>query len=59
MCIFKSLTGYTDYGCYVMKRDSANTHIRVNDHIVASSSVFVLHFHPQPAASIISFLVHR
>ena len=25
MCIFKSLTGYTDYGGYVMKRDSAYT----------------------------------
>jgi len=41
MCIFKSLTGCTDYGGYVMKRDSAYTHIRVNDHIVAGSSVLV------------------
>jgi len=41
MCVFKSLTGYTDYGGYVMKRDSAYTHIRVNDHIVAGRSVFV------------------
>jgi len=32
MCIFRSLTGYTDYGGYVVKRDSAYTHIRVNDH---------------------------
>jgi hypothetical protein len=31
MCIFKSLTGCTDYGGYVVKRDSAYTHIRVND----------------------------
>jgi hypothetical protein len=41
MCDFKSLTGYTDYGSYVVKRDSAYTHIRVNDHIVAGRSVFV------------------
>jgi len=41
MCFFKSLTGYTDYGGYVVKRDSAYTHIRVNDHIVADRSVFV------------------
>jgi hypothetical protein len=38
---FKSLTGYTDYGGYVAKRDSAYTHIRDNDHIVAGRSVFV------------------
>jgi hypothetical protein len=41
MCIFKSPTGYTDYGGYAVKRDSAYTHIRVNDHIVAVRSVFV------------------
>jgi len=41
MCIFKSITGYTDYGGYVVKRDSAYTHIRVNDHTVAGRSVFV------------------
>jgi hypothetical protein len=41
MCIFKSLTGCTEYGCYVVKRDSAYTHIRVNDHIVAGRSVLV------------------
>jgi len=41
MCIFKSLTGYNDYGGYVVKRDSAYTHIRVNDHTVAGRSVFI------------------
>ena len=41
MCVFRSFTGYTDYGGYVVKRDSAYTHIRVNDSIVASRSVFV------------------
>jgi hypothetical protein len=41
ICIFKSLTGYIDYGGHVMKRDSAYTHIRVNDHIVTSRSVLV------------------
>jgi hypothetical protein len=41
MCVFKSITGYTDYGGYVVKRDSTYTHIRVNDHIVACRSVFV------------------
>jgi len=41
ICVFKSLTGYTDYVGYVVNRDSANTHIRVNDHIVARRSVFV------------------
>jgi hypothetical protein len=41
MCVFKSLTGYTDYGGYVLKRGSANTRIRVNDHIVAGRSVIV------------------
>jgi len=41
MCVFKSLTGCTDYGGYVVKRDSAYTHIRVNDHIVAGRSVLV------------------
>jgi hypothetical protein len=41
MCVFKSLTGYTDYYGYVVKMDSASTHIRVNDHIVASRSVLV------------------
>jgi len=35
MCVFKSLSGYTDYSGYVVKRDLAYTHIRVNDHIVA------------------------
>jgi hypothetical protein len=41
MCIFKSLTGYTGYGGYIVKRDSAFTRIRVNDRIVAGRSVFV------------------
>jgi hypothetical protein len=41
ICVLKVLTGYTDYGGYVMKRDSSYTHIRVNDHIVASRSVFI------------------
>jgi len=41
MCVFKSLTGYIDYGVYVVKKDSAYAHIRVNDHIVAGRSVFV------------------
>jgi hypothetical protein len=41
MCVFKSLTGCTVYGGYVVKRDSTYTHIRVNDHIVAGRSVFV------------------
>jgi len=36
ICFFKSLTGYTDCGGYIMKRDSAYTNIRVNDHIVAA-----------------------
>jgi hypothetical protein len=58
MCVFKSLTGYTDYGGYVVKRESAYTHIRVNDHIVVGRSVFVLDFHPRPAAGVIPFLVH-
>jgi hypothetical protein len=39
MCIFKSLSGYTDYDGYVVKRESAYTHIRVNDHIFACRSV--------------------
>jgi len=41
-----------------MKRDSAYNHIRANDHIVAARSVFILHFHPGPAAYIKSFLVY-
>jgi len=41
MCVFKSLTDYTDYVGYVMKRDSAYTHIKVNDRIVSDRSVFV------------------
>jgi hypothetical protein len=41
VCIFKSLTGYTDYGGYGVKRDSAYTHIRVNDYIIAGRSVLV------------------
>jgi len=41
MCVFKSLTGCTDYGGYVTKRDSAYAHLRVNDRIVADRSVFV------------------
>ena len=41
MCVFRSPTSYTDYGGYVVKRDSAYTHMRVNDHIVADRSVFV------------------
>jgi len=40
MC-FKIPTGYTDCGGYVVKRDSAYIHIRLNDHIVADKSVFV------------------
>jgi hypothetical protein len=40
-CFFKSLTGCINYGGYVVKRDSAYTHIRVNDHIVAGRSVLV------------------
>jgi hypothetical protein len=41
MCIFKSLNCYNDYGGYVVKRDLAYTHIRVNDHTVAGRSVLV------------------
>jgi hypothetical protein len=41
MCVFKSLTGCTDHGGYVVKRDSAYTHIRVTNHIVAGRSVLV------------------
>ena len=41
MCVFKTLTGYTDCGGYVLKKDSTYTHIRVNDHIVTGRSVFV------------------
>jgi len=41
MCDFKSVTGYTDYGGYVVKRYSAYTYVRVNDHTVASRLVFV------------------
>jgi hypothetical protein len=44
---------------YVVKRDSAYTHIRVNDRIVAGRSVFVLRFHPRPAAGIIPFFGPR
>jgi hypothetical protein len=64
MCIFKSLPGCTNYGGYVVKRDSAYTHIRVSGHIIADRSVLVhgksrtLRFHPRPAAGIISFLIH-
>jgi len=58
MFIFNSLTLYTNYGCYVMKRDSAYNHIRANNHIVTARSVFILHFHPGTAAYIISVLVH-
>ena len=49
---------------HVVNRDSAYTHIMVNDNIVAGRSVFVhgqsptLRFHPRPAAGIKSFLVH-
>jgi hypothetical protein len=63
MCFFRSLTGYTDYGRYAVKKDSAYTHTRVNDHIVAGRSVFVHgesptpRFHPRQSAGIISFLV--
>jgi hypothetical protein len=35
MSVFRSLTSYTDYGGYDVKRDSAYFHIRVNNHIVA------------------------
>jgi hypothetical protein len=38
---FLSLTGCIDDGGYVVKRDSAYTHIRVNDCIVAGRSVLV------------------
>jgi hypothetical protein len=41
MCVFKILTGCTDYGGYVAKRNSAYTHITVNDHIVVGRSVLV------------------
>jgi len=41
MCVFNSHTGNTDYGGYVMKRDSAYTRIIVNDHTVSGRSVFV------------------
>ena len=58
VCLFKSLTGYTDYGGHVVKRDSAYTHITVNDHIVAGRLVFVLCFHSRPAAAVIPSLVH-
>jgi hypothetical protein len=40
-CVFKTLTGCNDYGGYVVKRDSAYTHISVNDHIVAGRLVLV------------------
>ena len=40
MCVFKSLTGYTDYGGYVVKRDSVYTHISVSENIVAGRSFF-------------------
>jgi hypothetical protein len=48
----------------VVKRDSAYTHIRVNDHIAAGSQLFVhvksptFRFNSRPATGIISFLVH-
>jgi len=58
MWVFKSLTDYEDCSSYVVKRDSAYIHIRVNDHIVAGRSVFVLRFYPQPAEGIIPFMVH-
>jgi len=58
MYIFKSLTGYADYGGYVVMRDSTYTHAVVNDHIVAGRSVFVLRFHPRAAAYIITLLVY-
>jgi hypothetical protein len=41
MCLSKSLTGCTDCGSYVVKRDSACTHIRLNGHIVAGRSILV------------------
>ena len=41
MCFLISLTDCIDYGDYVVKRDSAYTHLWVNDHIVAGRSVFV------------------
>jgi len=41
MCLFKSLTGYTDYGGYVVKKDSAYTHIKINNHIVSNRSVII------------------
>jgi len=58
MCIFKSVTSYTNYDRYIMKGDSAYNHIRANNHIVAGRSVFILRFHPRPAAYIKSFLFH-
>jgi hypothetical protein len=33
MCVFKSLTGCTDYGGYVVKRDSDYTHISFNGYV--------------------------
>jgi hypothetical protein len=41
MRVFKSVTGYTDCGGYVVKRDLAYTHIRVNGDIVSDRSVFI------------------
>ena len=64
MCVFKSLTGYTDYGGYVVKRDSVYTHISVSENIIAGRSFFAhgyshtLRFNPRPAEGIMPFLVH-
>jgi hypothetical protein len=41
MRVFKSLTGYADYGGYFVKRDLAYTLIKVNCHIVSDRSVFI------------------
>jgi len=43
MYVFKILTGYTDNGGYVVKKDSAYTHLRVNDHSVATGLFSSMH----------------
>jgi hypothetical protein len=52
MCVFKILTGYTDYGGYVAKRDSAYTNISVNDHIVTAARQFLSTDNPLPSVFI-------
>jgi hypothetical protein len=41
MCVFKIRTCCSDYGGYVVKTDSAYTHIRFKDHMVSGRSVLV------------------